>query len=407
MADLAETGQGQGMKMTEASCVRIVVAAALAAAGWAMGGCNGAGQPEVDLYRAETDAKWQLRHAADARDPHVQTNAIEALAATQIDGTGALLAEALRSDRLPVVAAAATAIGQTRLKVGRERLLLLVEDEDTPAKLLPSLIFALHMTGDERFTHRLGSLVRHTDKWVRAEAVRVMGMMGEPSAIGPLRTLLMDEREAVVKLQLAEALAALGDRGAVQLLESYTKSQPLEDKIIAANALGRVGSRRSARVLEGLLRDSRQDPLVRMSAAAALGEMGDTRGYGMALHAAREPRKILERIRGKDATVRPEEVVMLQTRAVQALGEMGKPGALDVLHPLLDSEAGSVRVAAAQSILELLADREIVAPPPPDRQPEEPVSEPVLPDRPDEDSLPSPSTAPAGGAGMHTSGAKD
>ena len=330
----------------------------LAALAAFVGGCrSGHTTMQIDPAQAYVDARSALLQMVDDPDPRARTHALEALAATEGPSAGAAFKEALNDDRLPVLAAAAMAVGKTRYVPAKERLLELAERPDAPAKLKCALIYALHRLGDDRHTSELAVLLRDPeDKWVRAEAAKIMGLMSEPSAIGPLKSLQEDEHEVVVRLQVFEALALLDgdDERSLGMLEAYTKSEFMDDKIIAVEALGKLRHRRAIMVLRRLIDDSGQDLIVRVSAAGSLAQLDDVRGYAMTLRAAVDPEAELRRARGRTGPIRPGEVTILQTRAVMAVAHMGKLAAVDHLHPLLHSSDPAIRAVSAQTILQLL-----------------------------------------------------
>ena len=371
------------------------VLAALAA--W-LGGCRGVHTTmQIDPAQAYVDARSTLLQMVDDRDPRARTHALEALATTEGRSAGPAFKQALKDDRLPVLSAAAMAVGKTRYAPAKERLLELAARPDTPPKLKCALIYALYRLGDDRHTSELAVLLRDPDdKWVRAEAAKIMGMMGEPSAIGPLKSLQEDEHEVVVRLQAFEALALLDgdDERSVGMLEAYTKSMFMDDKIIAVEALGKLRHRRSMMVLRKLVGDGGQDLIVRVAAAGSLARLGDVRGYRMTLRAAMDPEAELKRARGRSGQIRPGEVTILQTRAVMALAHMRDMAAVDHLHPLLRSGGPAIRAATAQTILQLLRSYRPAA-----SVRTKPV--PRLPARPPEEEKP-PSPPP-----LHTSGGKD
>ncbi|KKL83344.1 hypothetical protein LCGC14_1975710, partial [marine sediment metagenome] len=174
-------------------------------------------QLQLDPTRAYVDARTVLRQAAEDPDPRVRTNALEALAVTEGAKAGAIYLQLLGDERLPVVSAAAMAVGECRYDKAMPMLLAYVKDERTSPKLKCSVIYALHRLGNDAFTGQFAELLQNKDKFVRAEAARIMGRMGEPSAIGPLKSLQRDDREVVVRLNVAEALAMLGDRANISL----------------------------------------------------------------------------------------------------------------------------------------------------------------------------------------------
>lgn len=319
-------------------------------------------QLQMDPTRAYVDARTKLLQAAEDPDPRVRTHALEALASTEGVAAGPVLLQALRDDRLPVVSAAAMAAGETRYAPAMPFMLELAKNPKTPPKLMCVVIYALHRLGNDTYTTRLADLLQDRDKFVRAEAARVMGKMGEPSAIPLLKGRQGDDLEVVVRLSITEALALLGDDRSLALLEAFTKSQFVEDRLIAVAAMGRLRHQRSVYVLKRITRDRSQGPLVQVASAGALARLGEPVNATLAEQAVQDPERVLEKARGRSATVQQAEITSLQTLALLALERMGDTAAVDMIHPLLGSKRGAVRVAAARAILRLLRGHR--APPP-------------------------------------------
>jgi len=333
-----------------------------------LAGCQPVIAPRLSPTRAYVDARHALLAAAEDPDPRVRTHALEALAVTEGQAAGAVLLQSLRDDRTPVISAAAMAVGQCRYAPATPKLLELIEAPNMPPKLRCSLIYALHRLGNDKFTGELAQMLRHQDRFVRAEAARVMGKMGEPSAVGPLKSLQRNDREVVVRLNVAEALAVLGDDRSIGLLEAFTKSQFLEDRLIAVAAMGKLRHARAIYVLNALVADAKQDSMVRVAAAGSLAQLGEAAGRELVLEAIKDPEGVLRQARGETAVVRTTEVSGLQTLAVMSLEHMGGEDAVATIYPLLESKRGPVRVAAARAMLRLLkryrpAAPDVTAPP--------------------------------------------
>ncbi|MCD4699751.1 MAG: HEAT repeat domain-containing protein, partial [Phycisphaerae bacterium] len=192
------------------------------------------------------------------------------------------------------------------------------------------------------------------DKWVRATAAMVMGRMGEPSAKAPLKSLQRRDHDPVVQLQVVEALAQLGDERSLVLLEAFTKSQYMEDRIIAVQSLGRLANARSVFVLRQLLKDTNQEPAVRVAIVGSLARRGEQVGTEFPLEAVVDPEGVLRNFRGKDVRIRPMEITGLRVIAILALEYVPDPSVADTLTPFLRSPDGAVRVAAGKTLLRLL-----------------------------------------------------
>jgi len=329
----------------------VAACAGLAAAA----GCGGPGALKMDPTRAYMDAKIALLQAAEDPAPEVRSGALEALASVMGRDAGEVLTQALQDDFAPVLFAAAMGVGDTRHLPAKPALLAMAKDKRTPSKVRGAVIYALHNLGDDQYTGELIDLLRdRQDKSVRVTAAMIMGRIGEPSATGPLESLQAEDRDPDVQLAAVEALATLRVRRYQVILEAFLNSQYMEDRIVAAQALGRLGRTSSARALRRLYYDRHVHPAVRVAAAGSLAQLGEPGGYPLAIRSATKPADVLKRARGRGARITTNEVLSLQMIAIEALGHMKATAAVDDLHPLLRGPEGRVRVAAARTIMRLL-----------------------------------------------------
>jgi len=312
-------------------------------------------QVVIDPAKGYIDARTVVLQAAEDEEPATRSHAMEALAETMGYKAGSIFLQAIADDNPAVRFAAIMALGDVKYTPAKDELLKMAGDADIDRSVLCAIIYALYRMGDDTYAGALGTLLFDGNKWVRANAALAMGKMSEPSAIGPLRTLLADEQDPAVQLQLVESLAVLGDVRSANLLEAYTKTPFLDDRLVAILAMGRVGSIRSVKALR-MLQTSRQPPRVRVAAAGTLGRLGqfDQEGYELCITAVENPEGFLRKARGPDRPVAAIEVGSLQRLAAISLGWMGRTEAVSVLYPLLSSRDGGVRVAAAMSMLRIL-----------------------------------------------------
>ena len=316
---------------------------------------------EVDPTKAYIDARTELGQAAEDKDPFTRSHAMEALAQALGPKAGGMLKQALGDPAASVRFAAAMAIGDVRYEPAKADLIGMAKLAGPDKRVYCAVIYALHNLGDDTYTGDLSRLLtEHHEPQVRANAALVMGKMGEPSAVGPIKMMLDHEQDNLVKVNLVEALATLGDARHERMLEAYTKGYDIGIRLIAIRSLGRSGSIQAARVLRELLH-ARNPAHVRVVAAAELGKLSqaDDQAYALCVQAATDPDAVIassSRRRGFDAD-RPQPQV-LQHLAAIALGWMDRPAAVNVLHPLLKSPYGQVRVAAAMSLIRILKQPE-------------------------------------------------
>ena len=317
----------------------------------------------VDAQETVQRAEAVLRAAAEDEDPFTRAHAMEAMGQTLAQGGGDLYVKALADPSPPVRFAAAMAIGDSQYAPAKPHLQALMEDPDTPAAFQCALIYALHRLGETEYNKRLGPFLWEPDKWLRANTALVMGKIGHPSAIKPLKSLLVDEQDVTVEINTIESLATLGDVAAGMRLLGYCRTPYIDQQLVAIRAIARLQPEGAEAELRDKLHDS-DWPRVRVAAAGGLGRTGHPldKGYAYCIRALHQPMELLTKAY-PEAEIPESHAASLQEMAAVALGWIGRPEAVNDLVPLLDSPRGSVRVASAMSILLLLSEVEL---PPPD-----------------------------------------
>lgn len=236
------------------------------------------------------------------------------------------------SDPAPVVRfAAAVAAGDLKLLDTRPALYRLAYDENPQVRLAAR--YGLHKLGDTTLSQELLLGLRDNRPDVRSNTVMLLGMLGEPSAIPPLRRLVADP-SPTVRLQLYEALWRLGDRNAANELVIFTLSRFPDEQVVALIALAQPRNPRVLEHIRGWMVDD-NFPEVPLAAARAAGMLGSDEGYGTAV----------QFLRAGD----PRQRVM----AAMALGDIGRIDAQSRLRPLLSDPEPDVQLAAAAAILKL------------------------------------------------------
>jgi putative membrane-bound dehydrogenase-like protein len=177
---------------------------------------------------------------------------------------------------------------------------------------------------------------------VRRAAVQGMIGVGDRDLLPLLRDRFGQEREPLVRKELARALGQIRDDQAVPLLLASLadghESDDVRDAALAS--LAAIGSR-SSQALVGLL--ARDDFPTRLQ-RGVIAVLGTTRA-----------RDALAAVVAKVSS--PDEGV--RTAAAEAIGELGQAAGAPPLRPLLEDPSAPVRRAAA-SALGLLKDRESI-----------------------------------------------
>jgi HEAT repeat protein len=338
-------------------------------------------EPGIDYVQTYWQAKRTLLQAAESENWATRSMAIEALSRTLGEDAGDRYVEALRDPVPHVRHAAAMAIGDVEYAPAKPMLLQMAQvGDDVPhaepdKRVFTGVVYALHRLGNYQYTSELGLLLFDDEPEVRSNAAMVMGRLGEPSARVPLRTRLQDEVDPSVQVDLVEAMAMLGDQQRQVMLEAYTKTQYLEDRLDAISALARIGTPRAPEALRSMTA-KRQPPIVRVAAFEALARLGIVNevGYELASRAVQQPRKMIAESQDADMEIPQIQADALQRMGALALGAMGDRTAVRMLKPLLNDTDGGVRVAAAMSIAKLLESYASTRPPAAGQAPQAPAS---------------------------------
>ncbi len=332
-----------------------------------MAGCQGMFESQeskivVDPQLARVDAQTVLLQSVHSNDPIVRTNAVEAISRTLGAKEGQVLLQSLSDPAVSVRYAAAMSVGDVAYRPAMPSLVKIVEDPKSDQRVVAAAIYALHRMGDNRFTGQLAVLLHSELDEGRASAATVMGKMGEASAMGPLKSMLTDEKSPAVRLALVEALARLGDARSAQMLESYAKQYFLDLRLVVIPTIGELRVQGAQRILTQLMEYTKNPPQVRVAAAGALGMLGvyDKEGFLLVQTALQNPDTMLLEFYGKKHTISDVERSSLQQIAAVALGRMDNQSALGILHPYLQEQDPAVRVAAAMATLQLLANQPVI-----------------------------------------------
>lgn len=311
----------------------------------------------ADPQRARVDAKTVLLQSVHDNDPMVRTHAMEAVANTLGARQGKVLLKGLTDPAVSVRFAAAMGVGDVKYRPAVSRLLEMVRNPQSDQRVVAAAIYALHRMGNDTYTGQLSPLLHSELAEGRAAAATAMGKMGEPSAIGPLRTMLETEKTPAVRLAIVEALARLGDSHSKHMLESYAKQYFMDLRLAVIPTIGELRVPDAERVLKQLLDYPKNPPRVRVSAAGALGLIGwyDRNGYVLARSALENPDTLLKDFYGPKHAVSEVERSSLQQLGAIALGQMDNDQALTILQPFLQEHDPAVRVAAAMATLKLLS----------------------------------------------------
>ncbi|MDW7725692.1 MAG: HEAT repeat domain-containing protein [Candidatus Methanoperedens sp.] len=160
----------------------------------------------------------------------------------------------------------------------------MVQDQSLRASLRLDVCWLIPRLGMEEATDVLKSLMSDASEEIRAEAALGLGLVSQEDAVEVLLNALKQDGSKSVRLAVLHALGMLSSPqstvGIMRVL--HNPEEDAEVRADAAEALAHINEERIVDVLIESLQDN--SPLVRYSAAYALGEQGDNR----ALPALRE-----------------------------------------------------------------------------------------------------------------------
>ena len=175
-----------------------------------------------------------------------------------------------------------------------------------------------------------GALNNKRNVYIRRDAAKALGEIGDATAMEPLIAALKDPKKDV-RDAAVEAIAKIGgDPRAVAAFAEPLKNGNSIAREEAASSLGKIRHKSAVEHLIPALKD--EDCFVRQSAAASLGKIGDPSA-----------------VEALAQTLKDEDKDVRQTAAI-ALGEIGGTTAVEPLLQLLKDESVIVRYRAAESL---------------------------------------------------------
>lgn len=278
--------------------------------------------------------------------------------------TAALVA-ALRDpheDTASVKSSAAEALA--RLKDAEAIPFLVRELGEIDERSSPAVAEAIVRFGPLAVAPLLETMDRADNPLTRVWAARILGRIQDPAAVEPLMKRLSD-RHDLLRVAAAEALGALGDKRAIQLLVQATLRDPAgQVRAHAAEAVAKLEGAGAIDILIAALSDPDYATRIRALEAFESISLEDTSALEGALRDPNlEVRKraalALERVGYVDkiAAQLAEPDPELGQRAYVKLVEIGRAGLVESLSAYLHHESFQVRARVATAVGELGATR--------------------------------------------------
>lgn len=286
-----------------------------------------------------------LTKASFGENPFLRSNAIEALQ-SEPDRVRPLIQRGLGDAAANVRFAAVVSAGQLDMKNLAPAIRPLIQDENRSVRA--AAIYALHALGEKINITPLAELLDRPDPGLRSNVALLLGLLGDKSAVPMLRRAsarpmprVSAERTAVVRIQIAEALARIGDDEALNAIRAGLYSEFGEVQVIAILAMGQAGDQRGGPALVGFL--DRKEVEVRLAAAASIARLGP------------EPMRQLAQNQIRNARQRGKPVAPGEQRLIERLEKLGQAELSRIAVAEADHERPAVRAQAA-SVLALLGD---------------------------------------------------
>ncbi len=228
--------------------------------------------------------------------------------------------------------AAIEGLGRSRDKRAVGSLIRALNDRNVSMRLNAAV--ALGQLGVPEALEPLSRTLSDSDELVRAEAARSLGKLGNPQAAKPLIDVFRRESADRVKATIIKALGTLGDMSVVGLLIEHLKHPDSRVRANAIEALAEVGGMDVGDQLLPLLEDLNNR--VRANAVVALWKISHKRGI----------------LQGTECLHRmlDSEIPLMRASAAAAMGMIGDESFFSLLSKCLSDLDPQVRRNAARAL---------------------------------------------------------
>jgi len=237
-------------------------------------------QPVPTLLELREGAIQILQASARHEDPFLRANAIEAM--QSVPSRALPLAQIGVDDEHPVVRfTSLVTIGKMRLMDLGPAALRRVNDPDPSVRA--AAMYAATRCNQEVDISEMASLLGGPDPSVRSNVVMLLGLMGESSALPmidamakiPMPNQRVDKlRQAIVRVQFAEAQFLLGDQDAISPLRAAAFSEYDEVRVLAVTMLGRLRDASAETALMAIIERQKQPIELRLASVEAVSHIG-------------------------------------------------------------------------------------------------------------------------------------
>ncbi len=275
---------------------------------------------------------------ADPSD-RMRANAIEVVSTTGRSDIMPVIIKLLKDEAVRVRFSAAIAIGDMAYAKGALSVKRLLNDPDANVRIAAA--YALAQLKKMDLSDRIYDALGSNDQTVRANAILLLGKLGDRKAIEVLKKVARDELSGdMVTAQVAESIAMLGgDENTYREIWALLISKYAEDRAMGIRAMGALGTEEAQNAILTMLHDEIIE--IRLLASEQLGLLGSNVGEA-------EVADYMVRV---SKTLNEQSRLRADLIAVVAIGHMGSSGLADFLPNFLQSQSKDMQLRAAQSVL--------------------------------------------------------
>lgn len=273
-------------------------------------------------------------------DPRIRTDAAEVVAASRQVKLMPRVRHLLKDTSIPVRFAAAVAIGDFQYSLGKNDIKPLLNDSDENVRI--AAVYALNKLGASNNLEIIRKAILSNDQAVRANAAWLLGKSGSANDLKLLYWALQNKDSGdKVRFVAVEAIAMLHDERIYPKIWTMLLSAYHDVKVTGIKAMGALGTQNAREAMMTMLDDSVVE--IRLAAAEQLGALGDKTGEPEVLDVFR---KNLIAAAGQEGAER------IKFRTALAIGRICSPGLTRFLPEFIKDDSKSVRLAAAQAVLQ-------------------------------------------------------
>jgi len=255
---------------------------------------------------------------------------------------------------------AAATLGILRAEAGLPHLAYYLKSQND--QVVQTCVRSIGYIGKTEAGAELVPLLKHKDKDVVMDAVRVLGQFRYRPALGDLQQFLDYSRDKDLRRVSLQAISRIGDPSSEATMKKYSSSDDKEMRQYAIEGLGRM---QLVNYRESLEREvQRENPKqIKLAICFSLFALGNN-AYIDTLVRGLDDRMYKDQVREYFVELGPRAVPQLanylkasdkdyKVKIIRVLGDMHQPAAIEVLEPYLKDQDLDVAQEATDAIREL------------------------------------------------------